>query len=124
VALLVGSLGIANVMAIGVLERRGEIGLRRALGATRRHVRWQFLVESVLLSAGGGVLGAALGAAVTVGYPLSRDWTVVVPGTAVAAGLVASVLSGAVAGSTRRAGRADGPGRGAARGLRSPYLAS
>jgi putative ABC transport system permease protein len=61
-------------------------------------VWWQFLVESVLLSAGGGVLGAALGAAVTVGYALSRDWTVVVPGTAVAAGLVASVLSGAVAG--------------------------
>jgi putative ABC transport system permease protein len=98
VALLVGSLGIANVMVIGVLERRGEIGMRRALGATRRHVRWQFFVESVLLSAGGGVVGAALGAAVTVGYAVSRDWTVVVPGAAVAGGLVASVVSGAVAG--------------------------
>jgi putative ABC transport system permease protein len=98
VALLVGGLGIANVMVIGVLERRGEIGMRRALGATRRHVRWQFFVESVLLSAGGGVAGAALGAAVTVGYALSRDWAVVVPGAAVAGGLAASVVSGAVAG--------------------------
>lgn len=98
VALLVGSLGIANVMVIGVLERRAEIGMRRALGATRRHVRWQFFVESVLLSAGGGVAGAALGAAVTVGYAISRDWTVVVPGAAVAGGLAASVISGAVAG--------------------------
>jgi putative ABC transport system permease protein len=98
VALLVGSLGVANVMVIGVLERRGEIGMRRALGATRRHVRWQFFVESVLLSAGGGVAGAALGAAVTAGYALSREWTVVVPGTAVAGGLAASVVSGVVAG--------------------------
>jgi putative ABC transport system permease protein len=98
VALLVGSLGIANVMVIGVLERRAEIGMRRALGATRRHVRWQFFVESVLLSGGGGVVGAALGAAVTIGYAASRDWAAVVPGSAVLGGLAASVLSGVVAG--------------------------
>ena len=98
VALLVGSLGIANVMVIGVLERRGEIGMRRALGATRRHVRWQFFVESVLLSAGGGVVGAALGAAVTIGYAAGRDWAAVVPGPAVLGGLAASVVSGVVAG--------------------------
>ncbi len=98
VALLVGSLGIANVMVIGVLERRGEIGMRRALGATRRHVRWQFFVESILLSTCGGLVGAALGAAVTAGYAASRDWTVVLPGPAVAGGLAASVISGVLAG--------------------------
>jgi putative ABC transport system permease protein len=98
VALVVGSLGIANVMVIGVLERRGEIGLRRALGATRRHIRWQFLVESVVLAAAGGVAGAAIGAAVTIAYAVSRDWVAVVPTVAVVGGLAASLGSGALAG--------------------------
>jgi putative ABC transport system permease protein len=98
VALLVGAIGIANVMVIGVLERRGEIGLRRALGATRAHVRRQFLTESVLLSAIGGATGVAAGAAVTIGYAASRGWETVVPATTVLGGLAASLLAGTAAG--------------------------
>ncbi|MFE2872054.1 ABC transporter permease [Embleya sp. NPDC059259] len=98
VALIVGSVGIANVMVIGVLERRGEIGLRRALGATRRHVRTQFLTESVLMSLAGGLAGALLGAAATAGYAEYRAWPLVVPGSAVTGSLAASLLAGTVAG--------------------------
>jgi putative ABC transport system permease protein len=98
VALLVGAIGIANVMVIGVLERRGEIGLRRALGATRPHIRRQFVTESVLLSTTGGLAGVLLGAAVTAAYALSRQWTVVVPLDALLGGLGASLLVGTVAG--------------------------
>jgi len=98
VALLVGGVGIANVMVISVLERRSEIGLRRALGATRRHVSVQFLCEALLLSALGGVGGVALGAAVTAGYDLARGWEVVVPVTGLAGGVAAALGIGAVAG--------------------------
>jgi putative ABC transport system permease protein len=98
VALLVGSLGIANVMVIGVLERRGEIGLRGALGATRWHIRCQFFVESLVLALAGGTAGAVLGALATVAYAAARDWSAVVPPVAVAGGLAASLASGALAG--------------------------
>jgi len=98
VALLVGGVGIANVMVISVLERRSEIGLRRALGATRRHVSVQFLSEALLLSAAGGVAGVLLGAAVTAIYDLARGWEIVVPVTGLAGGIVAALAIGAVAG--------------------------
>ncbi len=98
VALLVGGVGIANVMVISVLERRSEIGLRRALGATRRHVGVQFLAESLLLAACGGVCGTLLGAAVTVGYAKSEGWTATVPAIALAGGVGVAVAVGAVAG--------------------------
>jgi putative ABC transport system permease protein len=98
VALLVGGVGIANVMVISVLERRSEIGLRRALGATRRHVSVQFLSEALLLSAAGGVAGVMLGAAVTAVYDAARGWEIVVPVVGLAGGVAAALVIGAVAG--------------------------
>jgi putative ABC transport system permease protein len=98
VALLVGAVGVANIMIISVLERRSEIGLRRALGATRSHIRTQFLSEAILLGLLGGVVGVALGAASTVVYAHTKHWATVIPPEAWAGGITASLLIGAVAG--------------------------
>ena len=98
VALVVGGLGVANTMVVAVLERRAEIGLRRALGATRAHIRSQFLCESLLLATLGGVAGGLLGAAVTVAYAAYRSWPPVIPVWALAGGAAATMLVGAVAG--------------------------
>ncbi|MEU6341456.1 ABC transporter permease [Streptomyces sp. NPDC046977] len=98
VALLVGGIGVANTMVVSVLERRREIGLRRALGANRRQIRGQFLAESVALSVLGGLTGTVLGAAATAGYALSRSWPPVLPPLALAAGVLGAVVVGAAAG--------------------------
>jgi putative ABC transport system permease protein len=98
VALLVGGVGVANTMVISVLERRPEIGLRRALGARKGQIRTQFLTEAVLLSAGGGIFGVLLGLGISTVYALISDWPPVVPWSAVGLGLGAAVVAGAVAG--------------------------
>jgi putative ABC transport system permease protein len=98
VALLVGGVGVANTMVIAVLERRAEIGLRRALGATRGHVRAQFVAEALVLSGLGGAVGVLLGALVTAGYAFTRDWPATIPWYAWAGGLAATVVVGGLAG--------------------------
>jgi putative ABC transport system permease protein len=98
VALLVGAVGVSNIMIISVLERRPEIGLRRALGATRGQIRNQFLAESVLLTVLGGIAGVALGTLATVCYASVRDWTIVIPAVALVGGIASTMVIGAVAG--------------------------
>jgi putative ABC transport system permease protein len=98
VALLVGAIGIANIMVISVLERRGEIGLRRALGATRRHISSQFLAESALLAVFGGIAGLLLGVIATWIYSLAQNQPMVVPAYALIAAPAAGFLIGAIAG--------------------------
>jgi putative ABC transport system permease protein len=98
VALLVGAVGVANIMVISVLERRQEIGLRRALGATRGQIRTQFLSEAIVLSLAGGAVGVVLGAICTGVYAHIKDWPVVIPTEAWAGGLAAAIAIGAIAG--------------------------
>lgn len=98
VALLVGGIGIANVMIISVLERRSEVGLRRALGARRRHIAVQFLGESFVLGIAGGIVGVLLGVGATAIYAAAEGLTLLVPPGAVAGGLAAACLLGALAG--------------------------
>ena len=98
VALLVGAVGVANIMIISVLERRSEIGLRRALGATKGHIRTQFLSEAILLSLTGGAFGIAAGAAATLIYAQRKGWATVIPTEAWAGGLGATLIIGALAG--------------------------
>jgi putative ABC transport system permease protein len=98
VALLVGGVGIANVMVISVLERRSEIGLRRALGATKGHIRVQFLTESLILAGVGGVVGVVLGMAITMVYASNRGWDTAIPWYVPIGGITAALAIGAVAG--------------------------
>ena len=98
VALLVGAIGVANIMIISVLERRSEIGLRRALGATKGQIRTQFLNEAILLALAGGAAGVAAGGIATTVYATTKHWTVVIPTQAWAGGITAAIAIGALAG--------------------------
>jgi putative ABC transport system permease protein len=98
VALIVGAVGVANIMIISVLERRSEIGLRRALGATRNQIRTQFLAESILLAVIGGVVGVLAGAAATAVYASSKGWAIVIPVEAWSGGIASAILIGVFAG--------------------------
>jgi putative ABC transport system permease protein len=98
VALLVGAVGVANIMIISVLERRSEIGLRRALGATKGNIRTQFLSEAILLAVLGGAIGIGAGAAATAVYAYAKGWAVVVPAIALVGGIAAALVIGAIAG--------------------------
>jgi len=98
VALLVGGVGVANIMIISVLERRSEIGLRRALGATRGNIRTQFLSEAILLSLCGGAIGVALGSFATAVYAHAKHWAIVIPAEAWAGGIGAATAIGVIAG--------------------------
>jgi putative ABC transport system permease protein len=98
VSLLVGAVGVANIMVISVLERRSEIGLRRALGATKGHIRTQFLAEAVLLALLGGTVGVAGGAVATAIYASTKHWAIVIPTIAWAGGFGAALAIGAIAG--------------------------
>lgn len=98
VALIVGAVGVANIMIISVLERRSEIGLRRALGATKAQIRTQFFSESILLAVVGGVVGVLAGAAATALYASSKGWAIVIPVEAWSGGIASGILIGALAG--------------------------
>jgi putative ABC transport system permease protein len=98
ISLLVGAVGVGNIMLIGVLERRSEIGLRRALGATKANIRLQFLAEAILLSLLGGAVGVVAGALATATYATTKQWTIVIPTLAWAGGLGAALTIGALAG--------------------------
>jgi putative ABC transport system permease protein len=98
VALLVGAVGVANIMVISVLERRSEIGLRRAPGATKGHIRVQFLAEAILLALAGGAAGILLGVTATAIYAHAKGWAIVIPAQAWGGGLAAALLIGALAG--------------------------
>ena len=98
ISLLVGAVGVANIMLIGVLERRSEIGLRRALGATRGQIRAQFLAEAILLAILGGAAGVGAGVAATAVYSSTKHWATTVPTIAWAGGFVAALAIGAIAG--------------------------
>jgi putative ABC transport system permease protein len=98
VALIVGAVGVANIMIISVLERRSEIGLRRALGATKAQIRTQFLAEAILLALIGGLTGVLAGAMATAVYASSKGWAVVIPAEAWTGGIASAILIGGLAG--------------------------
>jgi putative ABC transport system permease protein len=98
VALIVGAVGVANIMIISVLERRSEIGLRRALGATKQQIRTQFLTESVLLAVLGGIVGVLVGIIATAVYAGTKHWVIVIPVEAWSGGIASAILIGAFAG--------------------------
>lgn len=99
VSLLVGAIGIANVTLVSVIERTGEIGLRRALGATRRHIAQQFLIESTTVGTIGGILGTAIGTMIVIAVSATQHWTPVLDPLAPLAAPVLGALTGLLSGT-------------------------
>jgi putative ABC transport system permease protein len=98
ITLIVGAIGIANITLVAVLERAGEIGLRRALGARPRHIGIQFLAESTALGLFGGLIGASLGVVTILGITIYRNWTALLDPRIVVAAPVAGAVVGLLAG--------------------------
>jgi putative ABC transport system permease protein len=98
IALIVGAVGIANVMVMAIIQRRREIGLRRALGATRRHIAIQFTAEALILSALGGAAGILAGILITAGYAHARHWSIAIPPALLPGALAAALAFGLIAG--------------------------
>ena len=98
VALLVGGVAIANVMVMSVLERRMEIGVRRSIGATRREIRYQFLLESIVLSGIGGLVGVMLGSLITLAYTNYTNIVFSIPVWQILGAVVLALLIGAISG--------------------------
>ena len=98
IALIVGAVGIANVMVMAIIQRRTEIGLRRALGATRRHIAIQFTAEALILSALGASAGILAGLMTTAGYAHARHWSTTIPPTLIPGAFVAALTFGLIAG--------------------------
>lgn len=99
VSLTIGAVGIANTMMVSVLERVGEIGLRRAIGAHRRHVSGQFLIESAIIGLGGGMVGTSLGVLTVVAVAVSREWTAILAPAVVLPAPVIGAVVGMAAGA-------------------------
>ena len=98
VALLVGGVAIANVMVMSVLERRMVIGVRRSIGATRREIRYQFLLESIVLSGIGGLVGVMLGSLITLAYTNYTNIVFSIPVWQILGAVVLALLIGAISG--------------------------
>ena len=98
IALIVGAVGIANVMVMAIIQRRTEIGLRRALGATRRHIAIQFTAEALIISALGGAAGILAGILITAGYAHTRHWSATIPPALIPGALAAALTFGLIAG--------------------------
>jgi putative ABC transport system permease protein len=98
-ALAVGAIGIANVLLIAVLERRTEIGVRRALGATRRHIAMQFLLEALVLGILGGATGCLAGSAITAIFATAHGWRIDLPVSVLAGAMLAGLATSALGGA-------------------------
>jgi len=98
ISLVVGGIVITNIMLVSVVERTREIGIRRALGARKRNIQFQFLTEAILLSLGGGIAGVLLGILISFGISTAFPLPTLVTPSLVVSGLMVAVITGVAAG--------------------------